>query len=429
MKKNIALVLTVLSFLLITSSCMTSKVVDTIESSDTLSTENVIIRTISPFGGTDPSKYEYQEAIKVFEQKNPNIIVKDESSSSDEEWKTMISADFSAGNAPDVMFYFTGTEASVLIDKGFLISLDEIRTIYPDYCTHIKQDVYDQNKYKDGKNYSVPIRGFWEGLFINTDLFDKYNVTIPYDYNSFINAVDAFSKTDIVPIAASLAEEPHYWIEHLILSAGSSDDHLVVPTSPEQVPQSWINGLYEFSNLYEKGAFSEDVLIEKSVASSDMFIQKEAAMRLDGSWYIGSIKSPETTTVVPFYKMDGSATVNGIAGYSMGFFISKEAWQDPDRQQAAVKFVQEMTSKENIEHFAKFSGMSSIEGVEPDLSNSLVASGQICLEKFDTIQLPIDYRLNKESWGYLVNNIGSILDGSKTPEQILEKVAYFQSLY
>ena len=36
--------------------------------------------------------------------------------------------------------------------------------------------------------------------------------------------------------------------------------------------------------------------------------------------------------------------------------------------------------------------------------------------------MPIDSRLSKEAWTYLVSMIGSIADGQVTPEEVLQEV-------
>lgn len=431
MKKIVLLLDVLLCVLLIFSSCNVEKgnLNGVSDNTDAENTDEIIIKTVSPFGGTDPTRGDYQEAIRRFELKYPNVTVMDDSSNSDEEWKTKINADFACKNNSDVIFYFTGVDSSMIVEKNFIVSVDEIRTVYPNFAIHIKDDAFKQTVHSDGKNYAIPIRGFWEGLFINTDIFEEYGVKIPTDYASFLEAVTAFAATDIVPVSLSLPEEPHYWIEQLILSAGTVEDHSSIPKSMDEVPQSWIDGLNTFKMLYDMGAFSKDMFVEKNISSRDMFVEKKSAMRLDGSWFVGEVKYPDTTTIIPFYKMDGSKKVEAIAGYSMGFFISRDAWDDESKRKAVCDFVEFMISHENISLFSRYSGMPAVDGIEITPTNSLVETGYDYVKKFDNTALPIDYRLSKEAWVYLTTNIGSILNGSKETEEVLSKVVELESYY
>ena len=81
------------------------------------------------------------------------------------------------------------------------------------------------------------------------------------------------------------------------------------------------------------------------------------AMILDGSWIVGGIKDPDTTTVLLFHVHPAASKDPSdiIGGFSSGF-ISPKAWDDPARRDAAVKFVQYMTSNEAIAMFAKVAG-------------------------------------------------------------------------
>ena len=103
----------------------------------------------------------------------------------------------------DVVFYFTGADAVQLIETGKVVSIEEIREEYPDYASNITDAAMSFMKEFDGKHYAVPIRGFYEGLFCNTDLFEKYGLDLPTDWEKLEAAVKKFSAEGIVPIAAS----------------------------------------------------------------------------------------------------------------------------------------------------------------------------------------------------------------------------------
>ena len=154
-----------------------------------------------------------------------------------------------------------------------------------------------------------------------------------------------------------------------------------------------------------------------------MFYDKQAAMILDGSWIVGGIKDPDTTTVLPVPCAPGGKKDPSdiIGGFSSGFYISKKAWDDPARRDAAVKFVQYMTSNEAIAMFAKVAGAPAADVPTPE---GLTAVMEAESRWWPGQEYRYAYRLTpeQEAWTYLVSMIGSIADGQVTPEEVLQEV-------
>jgi raffinose/stachyose/melibiose transport system substrate-binding protein len=384
--------------------------------------ETIKLNTVSMFGGTDPSASDYQRLIKSFMEQNPQILIMDESSSADETWKAKVTIDFASGNDPDVAFYFTGPDARQIIENGKVVSIDEIKALYPDYAKEISPNAMRFMEEFDGKTYAVPIRGYYEGLFCNKDLFDQYGLELPTDWDKLEKAIARFSKAGIVPIAASFSDVPHYWIEHLILAQGGIEEHRVNPIAT--YPESWVKGLSYFKYLRDMGAFSSDVNITKNDIASNLFIEKKAAMIIEGSWFIGGLKDPETTVILPMPATpDGKKNPSDIiGGYSSGFYISTKAWNNPEKRDAAVKFVMHMTSREAIAAFAKVAGPPAADIQSNANISRVMQSGITMSSNAQHVETPIDSRLTKEAWNYFVSQIGALTDGVITPEELLDEV-------
>lgn len=381
----------------------------------------VTIRTVGMFGGTDPAAASYQQLIKDFQAKYPYITVTDESATADETWKARVTTDFSSDNDPDVVFYFTGADAKQLIENNKVVPLETIKADYPDYAKDITPASMSFMTEPDGKTYAVPVRGFYEGLFCNKDLFDKYSLELPTTWDNLTKAITTFKANGIIPVAVSFADVPHYWIEHLVLAEGGVADHKINPK--DTYPASWEAALGNFKTLYDMGAFPTDVNSTTNDIIGNLFKEKKAAMQLDGSWFLGGIPDKVNTVVIPF-----PATSTGkkdpsdiIAGFSAGFYLSTKAWNDPAKKDAAAKFVMYMTSKEAIALICKDAGApaAAVEAAA-DLSN-LQKSG-LALSAAKGADMPIDSRMSKEAWNYLVTMIGQIATGKATPKDVLTQV-------
>lgn len=415
-----------LASLLIFTSCSNNQEQNTEQSSDdaiiaqTVS-DNITLNTVSMFGEGDSAGECYQEIIDQFEKEN-NITVNDQSSTSDQKWKTDVIAEFQVGNSPDVLFYFTGVDAEPIIQSGKVIDVDTIRLEYPEYGEDITDSAMSFMIEPDGKSYALPIRGFWEGLFINEDLFLEYNLELPTTWENLVLAMETFATTDIVPAAFSFADVPHYGIEHLILSVGGATEHSAILDAENGISESWITGLNLLAELNQIGAFPENATEISNVEVQQMFINKETAMILEGSWFLDSIVDQENTTVIPFpsYTTNQKDPTDIIGGYSSGFYITKKAWEDPEKRDLAVKFVMSMTSKEAISKFAKVSGAPAADIESPKGLTELQTDGINLMLNAHEILMPIDSRLNKDAWDYIIFNVSDISEGTTDAKEVLE---------
>ena len=174
------------------------------------------------------------------------------------------------------------------------------------------------------------------------------------------------------------------------------------------------------------GAFPVDAATTQHELVQAQFFNKQAAMFVDGSWAVGACTAPETTTVVPIPstgngKNDGTQL---ISGFSSGFYITKKAWDDPAKRDAAVKFVQAMTTTDVIRELVKVAGggapaadVGEIEGLSP-----LGAAGAAMAGKATAVDSAIDGWLAKPAWDYLLGKVAGIAAGTEDPAVVVDQV-------
>jgi raffinose/stachyose/melibiose transport system substrate-binding protein len=329
--------------------------------------EGVTLKTVSTFAGTDAAAGAYVELLQAWEKETGNKV-EDASATSDEAWKTGVLNDFAAGNEPDVLFYFAKTaDSAPILDR--VVPISEINAAYPDLDLQENAAIAEA----DGVVYSIPVRAFWEGLFVNTDLFEQNGLELPTDWAKLETAIKKFNEVGIVPIAVSFADIPHYIVEFAIVASGTPDEHKTRPATIEEVPDSWKEGMTLLNKLYTLGAFAKDASATTEAVTSQMFRDKKAAMQLDGSWFANGIAEAnwETTTVMPFptYAKDAEPTAF-IGGVSMGFYLSRKAWDDPAKRDAAVNLLAYLTKGENGQRLGGFSFGGSLLKASYDMINN-----------------------------------------------------------
>lgn len=388
----------------------------------------VTLKTVSMFGGTDPNAEVYQAINNELMEAYDYITIEDNSQSSDEEWKAAVNADFSVGNEPDVIQFFTDATADTIVATDKLVSIEEIRAEYPEYAVDTLDSALIAAANTDGVMRAVPTTGYWEGLYCNKDLFDQYGLELPTDWESMEKAITTFKENDIIPIACSLNNVPHYWIEFLMLYSAGVDEYTTIP---ETAPEGWIAGLEMFKTLRDMGAFPADTDTVDDAYIGQLFRDKQAAMQLDGSWYAGNIEDTDNTVVIAFPGVPNQQAEPGalVGGISSGFYITRKAWEDPDKRDAAVKFVMAHTSQEGVQRYWEATGAVSQAAVEVTPVDGATPFAQSIAEytsNASAIVAPTDARIG-DAYKTLVSQIVKVSTGAITAEDAInESLAVMQ---
>lgn len=333
--------------------------------------DGVDLNVTTTFAGEDGNATNFKNAVAAWEESTGNTV-NDASATSDETFKARVEMDFQTGADPDVLFFFNGADANSFIEAGKVVSINTIREKYPEYASNMNDDLITPS-IADGVKYAVPVNGYWEAMFCNMEVLDAAGVAVPgadYTWDQFLGDCQKISDAGYTPIAAALGNIPHYWWEYAIFNNGSPENHLIIPESADDgIGAGWIAGMEDIRDLYEKGYFPENTLSATDDETFAMFTEGKAAFLIDGSWKVGGIagacqSDPEdastldtekldkfTVTYVPG-KGDRKAT-DLIGGLSMGYYISAAAWEDDAKRDAAVSFVEYMTSDEMVAKFAQ----------------------------------------------------------------------------
>lgn len=343
------------------------------------------------FAGEDTNAQNYKDAVKAWEAETGNTVV-DTSASSDETFKARVATDFETGSEPDVLFFFNGADSNSFIEAGKVVPIDEIRAEYPEYAANMNDDLIAASLV-DNKRYAVPANGFWEAMFVNMEVLDAAGVAKPgadYTMEQFKTDCEKIKAAGYTPIAAALGDIPHYWWEFAIFNNQSPANHLEVPESAaDEGGQSWIAGMNDIKELYDLGYFPENTLSATDDETFAMFTDGKAAFLIDGNWKVGGIvgacqsdpTDPATLDEDKLAKFDvtyvpgkgNRKATDLVGGISSGYYITRKTWEDPEKRDAAVSFVEYMTSDEMVPKFAQHGASALKEAPEVDASefNSL----------------------------------------------------------
>lgn len=344
----------------------------------------VELNVTTTFAGEDTNAQNFKDAVAAWEAETGNTVA-DSSATSDETFKTRVVTDFEVGSEPDVLFFFNGADANSFIEAGKVVPIDEIRAEYPEYADNMNDDLI-ADSLVDGKKYAVPVNGYWEAMFVNTAILEEAGVEKPgadYTMDQFKEDCEKIKAAGYTPIAAALGNIPHYWWEFAIYNHQSPETHLEVPASVEdENGQAWVDGMNDIKELYELGYFPDNTLSATDDETFAMFTEGKAAFLIDGSWKVGGIvgacqSDPEDPSTLDADKLaqfdvtyvpgNGDRKASDlVGGLSMGYYITRKAWDDPDKRAAAVSFVEYMTSDSIVPIFAQHTASALKNAPEVD---------------------------------------------------------------
>lgn len=390
----------------------------------------VTLSVVTSYGGDDGNRRNFEQAVQEYEDKTGNTV-EDGSATSDEEWKAKVLTDYETGSEPDVLFFFSNADADPIIDAGKVVSIEEIRETYPDYATNMKEAMLAAAS--DGKHYAVPSSGFWENLFVNKTVLEDCGVDTPgtnYTWDQFLEDCQTIKDAGYTPIACSLFEVPHYWFEFCVMNNGSLDSQLTLPAveadgSLDEAGQKWAAALNDMKELYDRGFFPENTTTATDAETVQLFGDGDAAFLIDGSWKVGYFTEnyPDNledyaVAYVPA-KGDRKAT-DAIGGISMGYFISRKAYDDPARQKAAVDFVEYLTSDDVLSRFVTTEVTALVNGAKPADLNSLQQSAAEANANLTGIVGAVQDTISSEAKGDLFGNVVAVVTGSMTAEDAVK---------
>ncbi len=426
MKKGLAALL--ILAMLLTGGCAGEDLSETVYSR-TEPEEGVEITVVTSYGGDDGSRPDFEAAVAAYEAATGNRVI-DNSATSNEGWKAKVLADFETGSEPDVLFFFTNADAEPIINARRVVSIEEIREVYPDYAGNMKQSMLAQAA--NGKHYAVPAYGYWENLFVNTAVLESCGVAVPgedYTWEQFLTDCEIIKDKGYVPIACSLVEVPHYVFEFAVMNNGTAENHLQIPRVnaqgelvDNQAARKWVAALNDIKDLYQRGFFPENTLTASDAETSALFGEGKAAFLIDGSWQVGSLTQRYgenlKNMVVRYVPAKGERkATEAIGGISMGYFITRRAWNDPEQREAAVEFVSMLTSDEMLSSFVRTEVTALKNGADPVGLNTLEQSAAETNANLTYVSPAVQDTISAQAKSDLFANIQNVVTGAMTAEE------------
>lgn len=392
------------------------------ETAKIIEDNQIIIRFSSSWAGVDNKAVLIENVIADFEKEYPHVKIINESMYG-EDFLFTLKANFASGNGPDVFGLWPGSDLEMLKEKNLLADLSIFLEEDREWSDNFDPKVFEFIDQGDAV-YSIPFEVIYEGLYLNLDLFELYDVKVPENYAELLTAIKAFNKVDIIPIAYSLTPEGSFIYQNMIVQLAGKYDSENPIKADGSVKDSYIEAMYYMRHLYQNEAFPENAFTLDDASRNQLFLDKKAAMITQGSWF-NNPNFKEDVGVIPFPIGDGTRT-SLIYGVGNGnFHVSKHALEEPKKAEATLLFVKYLTSNKVKKMFEVSPSFISTSTDLPD--THIVRLGLELIENADELVSPPDQCINRNFWeSVLIKEFPNMLEGKIEPEAIFEVIGDYE---
>ncbi len=262
------------------------------------SSEKISIRLLTRSAGTSPSVGIFQDVLKEFGKKYPDVRIIDESQGDESAFNNKLMTDISAGTMPNIFRIQGVANLGQYIDGGLLMNVEPLLNQYPEWSGGFTRGAVDYYRVAgyDGV-YGIPAESGLIGFYYNEAILNEVGLTGPPEtYEDLKDAVFLLREKGYIPMA--VGAKSSYMIGHIfnilfykwmgVSAAKELGSRALDWTDPEVVKV-----LSFIEELNDIGAFPDGTAgISGDLVLAD-FQEGRAAFMFTGPWNISSFVDPE----------------------------------------------------------------------------------------------------------------------------------------
>lgn len=394
------------------------------------------IRLVSWQTPSDPKTKPVYDAITEFAKAHKSEFTLEHENILGDELKAKIKTDVASNTVPDVFLYWgSGGNSAMLLDADVIIPFDE----YLEASTEIKRELFPAESFdrtSAGGTLATIAGGLEYGVwFCNQELFDQYQLELPETLDDMIQVGKVFYDNGIVPFAmGSKGGNPaHEFAAEILGQMPDCQEDFRMINEEYTVDTPNIRKTLEIiETMRENHLFPADTIsIGDWNQHFAMYNEGKAAMIYAWTWQLANMSQEmaDKTVIIPAPIMPGGTrdTTNfARSGGDMGYVISRNAWEDPNKREAIITLVDYLYSKE-IQELVLYSGGGIPSRLDTDIDASRVSTPKLAEV--------INFAKGKEScpnlpqacpktecWTDFADGIDELMAGISTPDQVIENI-------
>ncbi|WP_068775035.1 ABC transporter substrate-binding protein [Paenibacillus sp. FJAT-26967] len=299
--------------------------------------------------------------LALVEEKLPNIELEYQFIDN-KQYDNIIATQLAAGSGPDIVS--VSPAASTKYAKlGYLQDISTLADRYNDGG----KNVYSV----DGKLYAIPGISWFEGIFYNVDIFEKYGLNPPTTFAEEMALHKALKDKGLKPQAMGAKSwEPMmkssmgYVMNEFLAKPENKNFDVQFGQGEKKLADSWAPAVEQWSALIKDGYLNEEMLGIDYDQALDEFATGKAAMWESGPWAMEAIKKKNPNIKINMFPFYGSQPGPGwlIGGPGVGFAASSKS----KNAEAVMKVLDLISTPEGQQAFWNDNkgGSSYLKGVE-----------------------------------------------------------------
>ena len=289
-----------------------------------------------------------------------------------ESYDQVVTSRIEAGNAPDIMQSVTEKQA-LLTGADLLEDLSD----QPWVANEISAVADFAPAYSDGKTFAFIPALDSAGVFYNVDLFKAQGVEVPSTWDDFLDVVKTFRAAGITPLAVGAKDGWPLNVQANEFAtsalAGSDETQKLADGDLSYADSGWADIMSSWNDLIQAGGYNPEALGMDYNASAAEFAGGNAAMFIQGSFAIPSIRSAAPDLNMSVFPLPfGQEGDNAVASVGYGSMLAvPKAAPNLTGAKAFLEFIADPAVLQPfLEKSAAFSGFT---GITPKLDPSLDA--------------------------------------------------------
>jgi len=259
---------------------------------------------------SDPApKAAFNEMVDKFRDAYPDIEVT-LNEFDHEAYKTAI-RNFLVSNPPDVALWFAGNRMKFFVDQGLILDVSDL---WADAGFNDSMASSLAAFTVDGKQYGVPWGYYQWGVFYRTDIFDQYNLSVPSDWDAFLEVGDTLVANGVTPVSigTKFLWTAAGWFDYLNLRINGYDYHIGLTDGDISYLDPQLDEVFTvWADLVNRGFFLENHATYSWQEAQAPLINGDAAMYLIGNFIVPDLTSAGVIDNIGFFQFP---TINPAVG-------------------------------------------------------------------------------------------------------------------
>ena len=248
----------------------------------------ITIRFLGPETLGSPA-YDYiMESIEQFHVDNPNITVEPDLIAS-ADLRTKITVEMAAGNPPEISSCIISYAREFARDNK-IEDWQPIIDANPEFEEWMGAKIINNMRDDKGRVLTMPYDASIDGLFYNTEIFNKYGWQPPKTFDDMVDLAGKAKAQGITLLVTGGKDIRFAWLASVLMAGVAGKEKTDALTMGDAMDQwnnpeyGFVTAMTKFKQLVDAGAYPAGVLGLSTNEADQAFARGEAAMYYEGAW-------------------------------------------------------------------------------------------------------------------------------------------------